>query len=208
VAVAGSVSCSPTPVRRDKPTTLFATFSDAERGGGTVAAAEYAIGSAPAPAGAGLPMSGTFGTATAQASAALATASAVNGNMRVWVRARDAAGNWGTAAAIDVLTTGTGTLAVGGPVAVDFLAPPSPNPFRGRASFRFGLARAGEVQLELYDVSGRRVRSLASGTLAAGEHFTAWDGRDQRGNAVQPGVYFVRLVTPSRTFRARVVSLE
>jgi hypothetical protein len=48
VAVAGSVSCSPTPVRRDKPTTLFADVHDAERGGGTVAAAEYTIGSAPA----------------------------------------------------------------------------------------------------------------------------------------------------------------
>jgi hypothetical protein len=208
VAVAGSVSCSPTPVRRDKPTTLFATFSDGERGGGTVVAAEYAIGSAPAAAGAGAPMSGTFGTTTVQASAALATASTVNGIMRVWVRARDGAGNWGTAAAIDVLTTGTGTLAVGDPVAADFLARPSPNPFRGRASFRFGLARAGEVQLELYDVSGRRVRSLAGGTLAAGEHSASWDGRDQQGNAVAPGVYFVRLTTPSRSFHARLVSLE
>jgi hypothetical protein len=112
------------------------------------------------------------------------------------------------AAAIDVLTSGTGTVSVVDAVAVDFLAPPSPNPFRGRASFRFGLARTGAVQLELYDVSGRRVRSLASGTLAAGEHFSAWDGRDQGGNAVKPGVYFARLTTPSRTFTTRLVSLE
>ena len=208
VVVAGSVSVGPSPVRIGQPSTLFATFSDAERGGGTVAAAEYSFGPAPAAVGAGLPMSGTFGTPTVKTSAALATAGVVNGSMRVWVRARDGAGNWGNAAAIDVLTSGNGTVSVGDPVAVDFLAPPTPNPFRGQASFRFGLARSGEVQLDLFDVSGRRVRSLASGMLAAGEHFTAWDGRDQHGNAVKPGVFFVRLTTPSRTFTTRMVSLQ
>ena len=207
VAVAGSVSCSPTPVRVGKPTTLFATFSDGERGGGTVSAAEYSVGPVPAAAGAGMPMSGTFGTTNVQASAALPTASVVNGNLRLWVRARDAAGNWGGAAAIDVITSGTGTVSVED-AHVDFLAPASPNPFRGRTAFRFGLARAGDVRLELYDVSGRRVRTLASGTLPAGEHSSAWDGRDEHGNAVRPGVFFVRLSTPTRTFHARLVSLE
>jgi hypothetical protein len=52
------------------------------------------------------------------------------------------------------------------------------------------------------------VRSLASGPLPAGEHFSAWDGRDQRGDRVRPGVYFVRLTTPARTFYSRLVALE
>jgi hypothetical protein len=208
LAVAGSVSVSPTPVRFDRPATLSVRFSDAERGGGNVAAAEYSIGASPAPAGAGIAMSGTFGAPTVQASAALATAGVPNGTLRLWLRARDGAGNWGPAAAIDVLTSGTGTVSVNEPVRVDFLAPSSPNPFRGRTAFRFGLARAGDVRLELYDVSGRRVRTLVSGTLPAGEHTRAWDGRDERGGAVRPGVYFVRLVTPSRTFNSRLVALE
>jgi len=58
-------------------------------------------------------MSGTFGTTTVQASVPLPTANVTNGNLRLWVRARDGAGNWGTAAAIDVLTSGTGVVSVG-----------------------------------------------------------------------------------------------
>ena len=208
VVVAGSVSASPAPVRHDQPATLFATFSDAERGAGTVTAAEYSKGNAPAPPGAGLAMSGTFGTTTVQASAPLATAGVPTGNMRLWVRARDASGVWGPAAAIDVVTSGTGLVSVEDARAVDFLAPPSPNPFRGHAVFRFGLSRAGDVRLELYDLAGRRVRSLVNGPLPAGEQTRAWDGRDERGNGVRPGVYFVRLTMPGRTFNARLVSLE
>jgi hypothetical protein len=208
VVVAGSVSCGPTPIRTGKPTTLYATFSDVERGGGVVAAAEYSTGPAPAPAGSGVAMSGTFGTGTVQASTPLPTASVANGIVRLWVRARDGAGNWGAAAAIDVITSGTGVVSVSDGHAVDFLAPPSPNPFRGHTAFRFGLARAGEVRLELYDLAGRRVRSLVSGVLPAGEVTRDWDGRDERGNGVRPGVYFVRLSTPARTFNARLVSLE
>src|SRR5262249_41361533 len=130
------------------------------------------------------------------------------GLTRLWVRARDGAGNWGPAAAVEVITNGTGTLGVDDGVRVDFLAPPSPNPFRGRTALRFGLSRAGNVQLELFDVSGRRVRSLVSGALPVGEHTAAWNGRDEGGNAVRPGVYFVRLTTPTRTFHMRLVSLE
>ena len=208
VVVAGSVSVSPSPVRLNQPTTLFATFSDAERGNSAIAAAEYSIGAVPAAAGAGLPMSGTFGTPTVQASATLPTANVLNGTTRLWVRSRDSAGNWGSPAAIDVITTATGTVSVVDGVAVDFLSPPSPNPFRGSATFRFGLSRAGEVRLELFDLAGRRVRSLASGVLPAGEVTREWDGRDEGGHAVHPGVYFVRLTTPARTFRARVVALE
>jgi len=208
VVVAGSVSVSPSPIRRDQPTTLFATFSDAERGASNVSAAEYSVGQAPAAAGGGLPMSGTFGTPTVHASAPLATANVLNGNTRLWVRARDAAGNWGSAAAIDVITSGTGTVSVGDAVAVDFLSTPSPNPFRGHAAFRFGLARAGEVRLEIFDLAGRRVRSLASGVLPAGEVTREWDGRDDRGHGVRSGVYFVRLTTPAHTFTTRLVSLD
>jgi hypothetical protein len=72
-------------------------------------------------------------------------------------------------------------------VAVDFLSSPTPNPFRGRAMLRFGLAREGDVQLELFDVTGRNVRTLAAGKHAAGEHTLTWDGRDRQGHEVRPG---------------------
>jgi hypothetical protein len=206
--VAGSAICSPVPIPQGQPATLSATFTDAEKGGSVVAAAEYSIGAEPAAAGSGTPMSGAFGTESVPASAALATAGVTAGSMKLWVRARDAAGNWGTASAITVPTTQTSTLSSDDAAPRDFLAAPTPNPFRDLATIHFGLARAGEARLELFDLAGRRVRTLASGVHGAGAHFATWNGRDQRGNSVGSGVYFVRLTTPKQVFHARVIALQ
>jgi len=208
VVVAGSAACSPLPIRGGTPATLFATLSDAETGGAAVSAAEYSLGAAPLPAGSGTAMVGTFGSASVQASAALATDNAPTGNLTLWVRGRDAAGNWGAATAITVPSVSRGTVAVDEEPTVDFLATPNPNPFHGRTSIRFGLARTGDVRLELFNLAGRRVRTLASGVLSPGAHVTVWDGRDERGVAVGAGVYFLRLVTPAKAYHARVVALN
>jgi hypothetical protein len=208
VVVGGSVACNPIPVRRGGAATLFATFSDAETGGGTVVAAEYSLGNVAAPGGSGTPMSGSFGSSTVAASAALATGAVASGTQTAWLRGRDAAGNWGPAALLTIPTSSNGTTSVDDGPAVDFLASPSPNPFHGLAAIRYGLARAGVAQLELYDLMGRRVRTLASGVHSAGMHASVWDGRDEGGDPVRAGVYFVRLVTSERTFHARIVALD
>ena len=68
----------------------------------------------------------------------------------------------------------------------------SPNPSRAQAQIRFALARAGHVDLSVYDVLGREVRSLASGaTFTAGPQRVVWDGRDTDGRESGAGVYFV-----------------
>jgi hypothetical protein len=208
VLVAGSASCSPLPVRRLRPASLMATFTDAQMGGGAIAAAEYSIGVTPAPAGSGTPMSGAFGSTTVQASAGLETGSVLSGSMTLWLRGRDSAGNWGAATALTVPTAGSTTVSVDDVAAVDFLATPSPNPSRGLATIRFGLAKAGEVDLELFDVAGRRVQTLISSDLTPGPHTATWNGRDLHGNPVGSGVYLVRLTTPSRVFHSRLVRLR
>jgi alpha-amylase len=88
------------------------------------------------------------------------------------------------------------------------LAPPSPNPTRGGATLRFTLARAGHATLALYDVSGRRVRTLADGALAAGPHEARWDGRDTAGARVRAGLYFATLAQGGESRVARVVVIE
>jgi hypothetical protein len=208
VLVAGSATCNPLPIRRIRPATLMAAFTDAEMGGSAVAGAEYSIGAAPAPAGSGTAMSGAFGSTTVQASAALATDDVLTGSMTFWLRGRDGAGNWGTATALTVPASGSTTVSVDDVEAVDFLTTPSPNPFRRLSTIRFGLARAGEARLELFDVAGRHVQTLINGILAPGPHVAIWNGRDQHGNQVKTGVYFVRLTTPSKLFHARVVALN
>jgi len=87
------------------------------------------------------------------------------------------------------------------------LAPPAPNPMRG-ATTRFGLPRAAHVELALYDQQGRRVRSLVTSTLPAGERTLTWDGCDESGRALPAGLYFVRLMTEGRTFVSRLALIH
>ena len=58
---------------------------------------------------------------------------------------------------------------------------------------RYALAAAGQLRLEVLDVSGRRVRTLAQDLRQPGEYFTAWDRTGQAGTRVARGVYLVRL---------------
>jgi len=60
-------------------------------------------------------------------------------------------------------------------------------------------------RLELFDLQGRRVRTLADRTFARGAHVLVWDGRDDAGRALGPGLYFARLATPAGARTARVL---
>jgi hypothetical protein len=85
------------------------------------------------------------------------------------------------------------------------LAQSYPNPARESATIKFSLAEAGEATLAVYDLSGRRVATLASGASAAGEREIAWNLTDDGGVAVPPGVYIYRLQTPGATAARRLV---
>ena len=69
-----------------------------------------------------------------------------------------------------------------------------PNPFNPSTRIAFELPAQGEIELVVFDVSGRRIAVLADGTWPAGRHIVDWDGRDESGRAVASGVYFYRLV--------------
>lgn len=68
-----------------------------------------------------------------------------------------------------------------------------PNPFNPTASIRFTLPHPIRTALLVYDLSGRRVRTLVDADLPAGEHTVAWDGRNESGQLVASGAYFCRL---------------
>ena len=88
------------------------------------------------------------------------------------------------------------------------LAPVRPNPFGASAQVAFSLDRAARVRLDVIDVAGRRVVTLADRDLPAGRHELAWDGRDQAGHHVATGIYFVRLVSGDRSDLERVVRIR
>ena len=80
-----------------------------------------------------------------------------------------------------------------------------PNPSAGKHSLNFALAKTGAIDLAIYSVDGRRVKMLAHGAYAAGNYPIVWDGRDDNGTTVKPGLYWVRLTTRDGNFSRTVI---
>jgi hypothetical protein len=102
----------------------------------------------------------------------------------------------------------SGTTAVGSdlPAGLAFYAP-GPNPMRERTSLGFDLPSRAPVELAIYDLGGRRVAKLASGTLEPNRYRLSWNARDDRGARVPAGLYFARFKTPGLMRSARLVVL-
>jgi YVTN family beta-propeller protein len=83
------------------------------------------------------------------------------------------------------------------------------NPARTESRLGYELSGSGPARLEVYDVMGRRVRSLVRDPAArAGAYRSVWDLTDQAGHRVSAGLYFVRLQTPGGTANQRVVVIR
>ncbi|MBC7186386.1 MAG: T9SS type A sorting domain-containing protein, partial [Calditrichaeota bacterium] len=80
-----------------------------------------------------------------------------------------------------------------------------PNPFNGVTVIRYRLASACAVQLHVFDVRGRKVKTLLEGGQSEGEHLAVWDGSAEDGTQVPSGLYFVRLQTREWTEVRKVV---
>ncbi len=72
-----------------------------------------------------------------------------------------------------------------------------PNPFNPSTTIPFSLETQQTVTLRIYDARGKLIRTLENSSFPAGSHQTVWDGRDNTGESVSTGVYFVRLVAGS-----------
>ena len=73
------------------------------------------------------------------------------------------------------------------------LYPNYPNPFAGTTTLRYALPDEMNARLAVYDVLGRTVRVLGDSRRPAGEYTAVWDGRDEAGQPVAPGLYLYRL---------------
>jgi hypothetical protein len=91
------------------------------------------------------------------------------------------------------------------------LLPNAPNPFTAATQtvIRYDLREGSAVRLNIYDVTGRRVRALMNGIRqASGRYPVSWDGRDDHGRAVAPGIYLYRLEAGPFTASRRMVLLK
>jgi hypothetical protein len=78
------------------------------------------------------------------------------------------------------------------PVLVTGVKAPHPNPFNPRTTISFSVAATTDVELKVYDVRGRFVKTLVSGTRSAGEYHEVWNGTDHGGRQVASGVYYAK----------------
>ncbi len=82
-----------------------------------------------------------------------------------------------------------------------------PNPFSPETRIEYELPQAGQVELGIYTVSGRLVRSLVKEHRAVGRHSVRWDRRDDTGRLAAGGVYFYSLTAPRIKESRRMILL-
>ena len=81
-----------------------------------------------------------------------------------------------------------------------------PNPFNPTTTISFDLVNAGKVTLNVYNIKGELVRTLASENYSAGKHDIIWNGKDNNGKLVSSGVYFYHMKTKNyNSFRKAIV---
>ena len=83
----------------------------------------------------------------------------------------------------------------------------TPNPFNPRTWITFELAEPTQVRVDVIDLRGRRVRTLAAGVLEGSQRLV-WQGRDEQGGDAPSGVYLFRVTTPDRTVVSKALLLR
>ncbi len=83
-----------------------------------------------------------------------------------------------------------------------------PNPFSAEAAISFSLPSTGHVNVTIYDMTGRAIRTLTDTEMMAAQHSLIWDGLDETGHAVGAGVYFCRLQACGETVTQKMLRIE
>jgi hypothetical protein len=83
-----------------------------------------------------------------------------------------------------------------------------PNPFNGYTLIEFQLPGPANVELSVYDITGRKVAELAGEVLGAGRHSVSWNGTDQAGRKVSSGVYFYRIEAGAYSLTNKMILLQ
>ena len=75
----------------------------------------------------------------------------------------------------------------------------------GATDISFSCARATAVSIRVYDLSGRRVCDLVNAVMPPGAHSVHWNGTNDRGVAIAPGVYIYRMTTAYNAFSRKLI---
>ncbi len=83
-----------------------------------------------------------------------------------------------------------------------------PNPFNPETKIVFNLPESGRVKLEIFNIKGQKVKTLADSFFEKSAHSVIWKGKDDNNKSVASGVYFYKLITPSKSITKRMLLLK
>ena len=83
-----------------------------------------------------------------------------------------------------------------------------PNPFNSNTALGFLLPDDADVELNIFDMLGNKIRSVVNGNQAAGWYRVIWDGKDNRGINVASGIYIYRLTVNNQSLNRKMLLLR
>lgn len=83
-----------------------------------------------------------------------------------------------------------------------------PNPFNMETVISFQIATPGQVTLDIYDILGRKVKTIDAGYLNTGQHQLSWSGTADDQRDVSSGVYFYRLISGEQSLTRKMILLK
>ncbi len=114
--------------------------------------------------------------------------------------------------AVGLRLKGPASLGLEGPIDVHepslAISPNQPDPFTPPTRIEFAIATPQHVRVQVFDVAGRAARTLVDRMLPPGRYAETWDGRDDAGRRLTPGVYYARLAGNGAALSERMVMLR
>jgi len=74
-----------------------------------------------------------------------------------------------------------------------FLGENYPNPFNPRTQIPYSITKTSFVEISVYDITGRLIKTLVQSEMPAGNHEVFWNGKDERGNSQSSGLFFYQM---------------
>ena len=127
-----------------------------------------------------------------------------------WIESIDNAGEIETFGPITLLIPNDGS-DPGTQITPDFygLRQNYPNPFNPSTSISFAFDKDSNVELIIYNIKGRKIRSIFNDRIYADQINTAvWDGKDVDGKEVSSGVYFYKLITETKEYTRKMLMVK
>ena len=83
-----------------------------------------------------------------------------------------------------------------------------PNPFNGKLNIRYHISNTSNIHATIYDLSGKVIKSFEYEQKYPGQHQLIWDTKNNNGDAVATGLYFISLSSENRTTNKKVLYLK